>query len=81
MTLSRRETLIGLGTLAATSTVVLAKSPSDRASDRVTQTQQADRLRHVLGDMPERPRPQFTILETATVGTGTRYKVEYLAEE
>ena len=31
--------------------------------------------------MPARPVPHFVVLETATVGTGTRHKIEYLSEE
>ena len=37
-------------------------------------------LRKVLGAMPRRPAPSFTVLETATIEGGKRLKVEYLAE-
>ncbi len=37
-------------------------------------------LRQVLGVMPPRPAPSFSVLETAAIEGGKRLKVEYLAE-
>jgi dienelactone hydrolase len=37
-------------------------------------------LMRLLGTMPSRPAPRFTLLETVRLPAGTRYKIEFLAE-
>lgn len=75
-TLSRRSALTA-GAAAALAPAMLAvpagaESPDPKSRDAA--------LIGLLGAMPSRPRPQFTVLETVEMEGGQRLKIEYLAE-
>lgn len=68
----------GLGSAA----VLGAAAPATAVAGTTPQSPRRlrEEMRKVLGLMPERPRPEFRILESAGVPGGRRDKIEFLAE-
>jgi dienelactone hydrolase len=75
-TLSRRSAL-SAGVAAALAPAVLTRPA--RAEARASKPRDTA-LIGLFGPMPPRPKPQFTVLETAGIEAGQRLKIEYLAE-
>ncbi len=75
-TLSRRSAL-SAGVAAALAPAVLTRPA--RAEARASKPRDTA-LIGLFGPMPPRPKPQFTVLETAGIEGGQRLKIEYLAE-
>ncbi len=67
------------------SATLLAAAPAQATAPQVGRASRSDKalretLRRILGAMPQRPAPRFTVLETAALPGGRRDKIEYLVE-
>ncbi|MET0309136.1 MAG: hypothetical protein ABW023_10560 [Sphingomonas sp.] len=75
-----RRAAISAGVTAALASASLGESAT-QAAGMPRNSSKAAALRSVLGAMPARPKPQYSVLETVEVEGGKRLKIEYLAEQ
>jgi dienelactone hydrolase len=75
-----RRAAISAGLTAALASAALGKTAA-KAGTAPRNSSKAAALRAILGAMPARPKPDYSVLETVEVEGGQRLKIEYLAEQ